>query len=411
VVSNSRRWLASLAGFYRRYRAWRLGQSGKTAADVHTARVLSGQAWEDYCDTIRAAGAALVYGSAAPDPLDQAEGIRYLARLVRGGLEGFLEHADPAFPELRRMVHETVKLGADNPDNHYFSCRVSAEHQYRLVGTRGTVFYLGLATQRADYLAGGEQCTGLLEGEELVLDADGRLEVHIGLERPAGVRNWLPMTADSRILLVRQTFLDRASEQPADLRVERIGAAPQPGPLDCQRVDEGLAAAGMFVTGSALFFARWAEQWRAHTNELPRHPPEISLAAGGDPNIAYYHSAWRLRPDECLLVEFTPPDCPYWNFQLNNRWLESLDYRYFSIATNKHAARVRPDGSVRLVVAHRDPGVENWIDTAGHRRGTMSLRWVRARQFPAIRCRVRKLAELGALDSSEPRQAKGAERP
>jgi hypothetical protein len=31
---------------------------------------------------------------------------------------------------------------------------------------------------------------------------------------------------------------------------------------------------------------------------------------------------------------------------------------------------------VRIVVAHVDPGHPNWLDTAGHARGTIGVRWV-----------------------------------
>ena len=96
--------------------------------------------------------------------------------------------------------------------------------------------------------------------------------------------------------------------------------------------------------------------------------PEVSNAAGGDPNIVYYHSHWALAGDEALLIEVTPPACEYWNFQLNNYWMESLDYRYHNIHTNKHLAQYEADGAVRLVVAHADQGLPNWIDTAGHAR-------------------------------------------
>jgi hypothetical protein len=36
------------------------------------------------------------------------------------------------------------------------------------------------------------------------------------------------------------------------------------------------------------------------------------------------------------------------------------------------------DGSVVIVVAHVDPGVPNWLDTAGHTVGLMPQRWVEA---------------------------------
>ena len=84
--------------------------------------------------------------------------------------------------------------------------------------------------------------------------------------------------------------------------------------------------------------------------------PDVSLAAGGDPNIVYYHSHWALAEDRALVIEAMPPECEHWNFQLNNYWMESLDYRYHTIHTNKHLAQYEPDGSIRLVVAHRDPG-------------------------------------------------------
>jgi hypothetical protein len=74
--------------------------------------------------------------------------------------------------------------------------------------------------------------------------------------------------------------------------------------------------------------------------------------------------------------------------------MESLDYRYHQIALNHSHVTPRADGSVRLVVAHEDPGVPNWLETAGHRRGTMCLRWVGAREQPQPATRVVALRAL-----------------
>ena len=66
----------------------------------------------------------------------------------------------------------------------------------------------------------------------------------------------------------------------------------------------------------------------------------------------------------------------------------------YSTHVNHETAVADADGHVRIVVAHRDPGVPNWLDTAGHRRGGLALRWVGAEEIPEPRTRVVALAEL-----------------
>ena len=151
-----------------------------------------------------------------------------------------------------------------------------------------------------------------------------------------------------------------------------------------------MKAAGSLVAGAPLLFAKWARDFQRHSNRLPMFDPEVANAAGGDPNIVCYHSHWALADDEALLIEVTPPACEYWNF-LNNYWMESLDYRYHNIHTNKHLAQYEADGSVRLVVAHADPGLPNWIDTVAHASGTSAERPDRraAANIPACGTRLR----------------------
>ena len=68
-----------------------------------------------------------------------------------------------------------------------------------------------------------------------------------------------------------------------------------------------------------------------------------------------------------------PPE--YIGFQLGNLWGESLEYGSAMGSLNGHQSEVDPDGVIRLVVAHRDPGVPNWLDTTGHREGFLTPRW------------------------------------
>lgn len=372
---------------------------GMTEEGRAEQRIVSGQSWEEFCDTLKAAGSAMVFPGAPKDAFNQAEGYRYLTRLARAGLEAYLEFNDPSAPVLNRVVHETVKMGSDNPDNYYQNAAISGEYEYRISGTRGTVHYLGFGTQKGSYgQSGGMPPTGYVEASELEIKPDGTFELWISCEKKPG--NWLPMQPESGTLIVRQTFKDRINEEIAELKIERIGADGQPvfdpQPVTAKSVDDGLNTASTLVAGASMLFAKWARDFQKHVNELPMFDQETSNAAGGDPNIVYYHSYWRLAPDEALVIEAEPPECETWNFQLDNHWMESLDYRYFQIHVNKHTASYRDDGSVQIVVAHKDPGVPNWINTVGHDCGAMSFRWIRANEHPQPRCRVVKLAEFTA---------------
>ncbi|MFO7565691.1 MAG: DUF1214 domain-containing protein [Enhygromyxa sp.] len=360
--------------------------------------VIEGRAWTEFCQALERAGAAVLSRQAPSDPRNRAEGYRHLTRLIRAGLEAFVEYADPEAPVLRRMVHETIKMGADNPDNHYLNARISGAYEYRITGERGTVDYLSFATQKGGVgESRGLPPTGVLEGSQLELGPEGELEVWVSCERKPG--NWLPMEPETGLLLVRQTFLDRERERPAKLHIERVGGDHRPRPFDPEALAWGLRKTAMLVTGAPMLFGSWAQGFAKQPNALPRFDDQVSRMAGGDPSIAYYHGYWKLAPDEALVIEFEPPECQTWNFQLDNWWMESLDYRHYPVVINKHTARRRADGSVCIVVSdHPKAGseVDNWISTTGLREGTMLLRWVRAQTHPEPRTQVVPVASLRA---------------
>jgi hypothetical protein len=372
-----------------------------TSDDEPKAKIMDGRAWSEFCDMLKLAGNVIVRDDSPTSELDRAEGFRYLSRLTRAALEGFVEYADPLFPRLHRPVHETAKMGADNPDNYYQNVTIDGAHEYRIFGRRNTVHYLGFGTYAGSYgTEGRSAATGYLEGKDLQIDDDGTFELRVSCRKQSG--NWLPMAPDSSTLIVRQTFLDRQNEQRAELTIERIGQTQAPAALTPQAVAQGLDRAAKMVVGSAALFANWAEGFARAPNQLPPFETVDSLAVLGDPNIFYYHGYWKLAADEALVVEVKPPPCDYWNFQLNNYWMESLDYRYHRIAINKHDAVYAADGTVRIVVAHRDPGVENWLETTRHMHGTMCFRWVRADHHPQPRTRVVKVEALheGSVQSA-----------
>lgn len=362
------------------------------SADEAKEAVESGRVWEEFCDALKDAG-RIVTRDIAGDELDRAEGYRYLSRLARLALEKFLEHADPLAPTFYRLSHETAKIGCDNPDSFYQNAAIDGSCVYRLSGKRGSIAYLGIGAYYGHYGSGARSgCSGYLEGDQLETDRDGNLEIILSARPHPG--NWIHLEPDSSMLIVRQNFLDRTREVAADLRLERIGDDGPPPPLSSEQLVSGLRGASSYVAGTASLFANWASGFRHRPNELLPMDPKVTGGAHGDPNIYFYMGWWELAPDEALVIEATPPECVYWNFQLNNVWMESLDYRYRPVCTNKHTTKYREDGSFRIVIAGRNRGFANWMDTAGHRRGTMGLRWIKASQYPQPSARVMRVDDV-----------------
>lgn len=354
----------------------------------------SGRTWADFCDHLKRCGEQILRPEAPADLHTRAEGYRYLTRLLRIGLEMHLEFADPAYPGLFKTSHETAKIGADNPDNLYEYSRLDGRYEYRISGHRGSVAYLSFGTQKGGYETDGTMTqTGFIDASRLQVDADGSFE--IWLSRTPKPGNWLPMEEATNSVIVRQTFLDRKSEQPAKLHIERVGSVEPPAPLDPHALHRALGRVGSFVENTARLFADWAASYQPHTNRLPPADQALCQSVGGDPNIFYYHSGWALDDDEALVIEVEKvPECDFWNLQINNYWMESLDYRHHRICINKHAARYDERGGVTLILSRQDPGHPNWLQTAGLRQGTLCLRWVGARQHCHPTTRVVKVTDL-----------------
>ena len=166
--------------------------------------------WDAFCDTLKAAGQELTQDHVPQDEQSQAEGLRYLSRIARAALEWYVEFNDSAFPVLYKPAHETIKMGADNPDNIYEKAVIDGRFDYLLTGHRGTVDYISLATSKGSYAENFKQIeTGFLDSNTIEIDADGNFEIILSAKEQSG--NWLRMDTESESLLIRQTFLDQRS--------------------------------------------------------------------------------------------------------------------------------------------------------------------------------------------------------
>jgi len=207
--------------------------------------------------------------------------------------------------------------------------------------------------------------------------------------------NWLELRPESVGVLVRVVHHDRSREEPPRLEIERLDS-PKPRPLRPEEMSAGLAKAGQTVLAySELVRAWWQENLSQRPNRL-RFSRATYLSNGGVPDRHFAFGAWRKAESQALVVEFRPPECEYWIFQLCNLWQENLDdYEDGQGFVTKFTARPERDGSVRIVVAERAPGIGgNWIDSFGHTAGVMGLRLIKTSETVPVTIHEVELREL-----------------
>jgi protein-S-isoprenylcysteine O-methyltransferase Ste14 len=124
---------------------------------------------------------------------------------------------------------------------------------------------------------------------------------------------------------------------------------------------------------------------------MPRNafnqPNAASGATGGGQSTNIYAGGvFELEPDEALIIESRIPSR---RSTSASTWETSGASRstYANRHTSLNGFQVEPDadGVLRYVVAHRDPGVPNWLDTTGHREGFLTPRWAYSQQPPPDR--------------------------
>lgn len=369
---------------------------------------------------------------------DQAEGIRYLTRLLRSGLVTMMELKNvnkPVFTAVANgWAEDRVTLFSENPDNIYLMASLSSRFAYRLTIKRNSVAYLGLCTQQGSF--GGEGNLDTVDEKEFQdMSAESEFTVLLAAKNIDKSEHFLKLNPfyDKANIVARNNFKDRDAETASVLSIEKIGefeydeetktlgdykqvtkneskhadvndSFTENDMLTCDHVLEALDGTGKMVAGASMVFAKWAYDFQKNLNNFQLIDP-TRAKIGGDPNVHYYYNYWKIEKDECIVVTATIPECYNWNLQVNNHWLESLDYRYYRVHVNMTNANYRKDNSVVVVVCRENPKsyIEedecdnyNWLTTTGHLQGVLTWRWIKARGevIPSPTCTVHKLVDL-----------------
>ncbi len=331
------------------------------------------------------------------DPATMAMGYRHLTHLLSYAFDLYVE-SDPDRPAFVPLAAPTKKILGDNTDSVYQYAGIRGGRAYRVSGQRGDDCYLSLIVH-----AGPDPSSSMTHRTvsnrnhtELTTDGDGRFEIILSEERPAGYHgDWMATAPDAVCVITREYYFDRTVDRPASWRIETVDPVEPPRPLSQQETADRLLAAAHFVAETVKMSpmpATTPNTMQEPYRFTPQHP------SWGTPDNVYARCRYELEADEALVIDGVAIPCVYWGVQLWNPMMQSLDWRYERVSINTRQAQLGPGGEFRVVVSQHDPGVANWVSTAGTRQGSVFCRWLCPdAQPPTPTARVVKLADVATL--------------
>lgn len=358
-------------------------------------------AWRHFCNRIEALGEKLLSEDYPSAPPDRAEGIAHLADQVSCWLGWAIGHGDTTAPFFHRSNDLVTQWGGPNQDNAYHHTRIDPKRRYRIRGRMNSCEEFVL-TLRAGFMhmpTWGTKATvtsherGIARGDgfELLLGGDG------------SDPDWVQIPPEVTTASLREYYLDWKAEEPAVFTIECLDPVPAPARLTGEQVASQLEAALDQVENSIAYWNDYMREHRANgTDNQLSLPMKLAKGLGA---ARYAFCFWNLAPGEALLIDTDVPDARYWNLQLATlSWFEQIDPVHRISSINQRQAHVGSDGRVRVVIAHEDPGIPNWLDTGGRSEGLLTYRWFWPNADPSPATTVVQLDELAArLPADTPR--------
>jgi len=321
---------------------------------------------------------------------DVLDGYRWIPTLLQVALDAHV-WAEPANPLFVEIVGPTKKWGGDNSDAFYAFAPLDPARRYRVRGRRGDAAYLSLTVYGGPRDGStSSRIVGTLNDRTLEIAPDGSFEILLGPDEQPG--NWLRLDPDAECAITRDYLVDPVRGRRATWSIEALDPVP-PARLDDAELARRFRAATTFLRDQLSFQPLPFPP--PNTIQDPYPVPKVTRGwAAGD--AAYAMGSFALGDDEALVIRGRSPACAFWNLCLWNPFLHTYDYRSERVTLNGGQVRYEDDGSWTIVVSPRDPGVPNWISTAGRRRGLVWLRWFLPAETPApLETKRVPLADLG----------------
>jgi hypothetical protein len=324
---------------------------------------------------------ALLASAPDVDAIEAADGEAYVAGAVATALE--LVAVDPARPVLEPWQTPTRRYMDNGPESVYRFAFVDEQHTYRVHGRREGECYLSISVYAMD---SGQPDRQVLSVNHLDLEAGPGDDFTVDVRPRDG----------GSIVLTRQYFLDPVRDPAGRLAIDVVDGPP-PAPRD-PAAGWGRAARCVTALTSPAILGEPLPPWVSAVPNVLGDPSgwELDPVAGrGATDQVYASGPYELADDEGLVLEVRFPRAAYASVTLWNRFRASVDPRAHRSTLNPRSALASDDGVVRAVVAAVDPGVPNWLDTGGRRRGTIFCRFLLPEEPPSpINTKVVRLDDL-----------------
>ncbi|MDY0069844.1 MAG: hypothetical protein RBR91_08020 [Porticoccaceae bacterium] len=301
---------------------------------------------------------------------------------ARTGIDALV--GDRRYPMFVPEINLAINLYQPNADTIYKSALIEPEGTYRITGKRGTILFAKLGQLGPDMIRTG-QPSGPLSYLDLdeVADKGGDFSVIISPEKPAGYDgHWWQLDPQAVKLMLRQVGYDWAREEDTRIAIERLDTpAARPAP-SAEQMNAALAELPTMIGNAATFFVAHVEKMRneGYINKLKVYDLTQMSGLTGQ---SYYEGAYEIADDEALIVSVKVPElCKYWSLILTNDLYETTDWYNNHSSLNGAQARLDSDGYFRAVISAKDPGVHNWLDTAGFASGAIQGRWLECSGAP-----------------------------
>ena len=313
------------------------------------------------------------------DEADLAEGYDYLAGSIRASLQMAWAYQRD-FPFFAASTGPYTKLGLDNPDTLYFHAYLRDDAEYVVTGRRGSTADLSFQVLNGDYspVEVPDSLTAF-DDRAIGIAGDGSFELRFGPARASPGPGYVTLGPGSAMLLVREVYSDWDAERRGTIsirRADRAGCAPPAADIDT--LAKRYRVAGKMLVSRLKTFLAFPEWFYLNlpVNTLTEPRPTPGGLATQFSSAGHYE----LGDDQAMIV--TVPNAgkataPYQGIQLGSMWYISLDYINHQTSLTADQARTDPDGQLRFVISERDPGLANWLECTGHRRGYVQIRWQR----------------------------------